>query len=322
MLHRLAQALRTVRHGTHLTRQADLAEYHGTFGERPVAEARYHRQGHREIGAGLVDAHTAHDVDEDVLIVAHHPRMAMQDRQQHGQSIRIEPYCDSSRVCQMGLVQERLHLDEQGPGALARHHDGAAGHALGVALQKDRRGIGHLAQPGLGHGEDPELVHRPVAVLDGAHDPIAAALVALEIEHRVHHVLEHPRPGQHTLLGHMPYQEHCGTGALGVAHELRGGLAELAHRAGGAGQRLAVEGLDRVDHEHPRRLDLGRLQDPLDPGLGQKPQVLVDAAEAMGPERHLLGRLFAAHVETPRLAPGRQRLQEERRLPYPRVAPE
>jgi hypothetical protein len=24
-----------------------------------------------------------------------------------------------------------------------------------------------------------------------------------------------------------------------------------------------LEGLDRVDHEHPRRLDLGRLQDPL-----------------------------------------------------------
>jgi hypothetical protein len=46
------------------------------------------------------------------------------------------------------------------PGALTRHHDRAAGHALGVALQKDRRGIGHLAEPGLGHGEDPELVHR------------------------------------------------------------------------------------------------------------------------------------------------------------------
>ena len=65
----------------------------------------------------------------------------------------------------------------------------------------------HLAQPGVVHREDPEFVDRAEAILDRANDPEMAVALALEIEHRVDHVLEHPRAGQRAFLGDVSDQK-------------------------------------------------------------------------------------------------------------------
>jgi hypothetical protein len=118
-------------------------------------------------------------------------------------------------------------------------------------------------------GEDAEFVDGAEAVLDRAHQPVRAAGLALEIEHGVDHVLQHPRPGQRALLGDMADQEHGGVGELGVAHQLRGALAHLRDGARGRGQGIGEQGLDGVDDQHPRALRraVARM---LDAGLRQQ----------------------------------------------------
>ena len=57
------------------------------------------------------------------------------------------------------------------------------------------RGVGDLAQAVAVHVEDADLVGRPEAVLGCAQDAEGVAAVALKIEHRIDHMLQHPWPG-------------------------------------------------------------------------------------------------------------------------------
>jgi len=72
--------------------------------------------------------------------------------------------------------------------------------------------------------------------------------VAFEVQDGVDDVFEHARPGERAFLGHVPHQHDGGARALGGARQLGGALAHLRHRAGGRGQLVAVDRLDRVDH--------------------------------------------------------------------------
>jgi ABC-type uncharacterized transport system permease subunit len=82
------------------------------------------------------------------------------------------------------------------------------GTGSAVLAQKDRAGVAHALQALFGHRKHADLVHRAKAVLDGAHQAEAAVRVALKVQHRVHHVLQHARAGQRALLGHMADQHH------------------------------------------------------------------------------------------------------------------
>ena len=74
--------------------------------------------------------------------------------------------------------------------------------AAGAAsLEEQGGGVGHRLQARPRHLEDPELVGGAEAVLDGAQRAVEAVAVALELEHRVDHVLEHPGAGDRALLG-------------------------------------------------------------------------------------------------------------------------
>ncbi len=75
------------------------------------------------------------------------------------------------------------------------------GRGLRRAREEDRRWIAHLLESRLRHGEEAELVHRPEAVLGGAHDAVTAAGLALEVQHGVDQVLEHPRARDRAFLG-------------------------------------------------------------------------------------------------------------------------
>ena len=100
-------------------------------------------------------------------------------------------------------IDQRLHLDQQRPAAIARHRDEAPGHRLRVRDRKIADGLRTSRSPRRGHGEEAELFDRPEAILGGAQHAVAAAGVALEIQHRVDQVLEQLRPGDRALLGHV-----------------------------------------------------------------------------------------------------------------------
>ncbi len=76
--------------------------------------------------------------------------------------------------------------------------------------------------------------------------------VALEIQHRVHDMLQHARPGQRAFLGDVADQNDGDVLALGDARQLRGALAHLRHRTGRRSELFGIHGLDRVDHHHVR----------------------------------------------------------------------
>ena len=319
------QPLLAVGHRTDLAGQADLAERHGLVRERPVAQARQHRQQHRQVGRGLLHADAADHVDEHVLVAHRHAAVPVQYRQQHGHAVAFQPDRDPARVGQRRRIDQRLHFHQQRAGALARDHHAAA-RLLRRAGQEDRRRIGHLAQALVAHREHAQLVDRAEAVLERAQHAEAAARVALEVQHGVDHVLEHARAGDAALLGHVADQEHRGAGFLGVAHQARGRFAHLADRTGRGGELLGPQGLHRIGHDQLRPQRRGLFEDALDSGLGQRAEAVERQVEPRGAAGDLRQRLLAGHVQAFQPRAGgrgrhlRQRLQQQRRLADARIA--
>ena len=163
---------------------------------------------------------------------------------------------------------------------------------------------------------------RAEAVLRRAQHPVVLVALAFEVEHRVHHVLEHARAGHRTVLGHVPDQEHRRPRALGVVEQCQGALAHLRHRARAALEVGARQGLDRVHHHrlggHPGR----GLEQRLEVGLAQDEQPLRGLPQSGRAHPHLLLALLAADVEHPAAVarePHRQ-LEQQRALADPGVA--
>ena len=106
-------------------------------------------------------------------------------------------------------------------------------------------------------------------------------------------MLQDPRPGHRTVLGHVPDQDHRDIEALRELHDRAGRLADLAHGARRAGHPLGVEGLDRVDHAGmgPLRLEGG--EERLDGGLRQGGHREGSFAEPLGAQPDLRRGLLA-----------------------------
>jgi hypothetical protein len=104
------------------------------------------------------------------------------------------------------------------------------------------------------HLEDPDLVGGAEAVLHRPQHAIRVVLLALEVEHGVHQVLEHARPGQRPFLGHVANQERRDATSLGERHQAGAALAHLGHAARRGLDVGQKDGLDRV-HDQGTRLD-------------------------------------------------------------------
>jgi hypothetical protein len=173
-----------------------------------------------------------------------------------------------------------------------------------VLRQEQRRRIRDAAQAAVGHREHAELVDRAEAVLERAHQPEGRVRVALEVEHRVDHVLEHARARERALLGHVADHAPRDAGLLGEARELRRALAHLRDRARRRLQLLGVQRLDRVD-DRDRGLAASMRGDTRSSWISASSgtSAAVDA-EAPRAQRDLRGRLLAAHVEHRQRATG------------------
>ena len=96
-----------------------------------------------------------------------------------------------------------------------------------MAQQLLRR-IRHNLHSGFRHLENAQLIDRPEAVFDRAQQPIFLLTVALEVQHDVHHVFQHSRPGNRAVLRHMPDKENRRAALLAQAHDLARAFANLA----------------------------------------------------------------------------------------------
>jgi hypothetical protein len=95
-------------------------------------------------------------------------------------------------------------------------------------------------------------------------------------------------------LGDVAHEEDRHALLLGHAQQLRRALAHLAHAAGGRGQRVGVDGLDRIDHHQPRPELADVLQDRFEVGLG------VDVEVGLWMPRRLGAQLELARALPPR----------------------
>ena len=144
--------------------------------------------------------------------------------------------------------------------------------------------------------------------------------VALELQHAVDEVLEHPRPGDRAVLRHVADEERGDAVLLRDAQQAARRLAHLRDRAGRRADLLRPERLHRVDHADGRPLALERLADDVELGLREDLDP-VAAAEAGGAQLHLRHRLLAGDEERPPLERDRaERVQQQRRLADARLA--
>ena len=247
--------------------------------------------------------------------------MAMQHGQQHGQAVLVQAQGDAPRVGQVAGIDQRLHFHQHRPGAFPGGHHHATGHRLLSTGEKDRRGVGDLLEALVGHAEYAQLVDRAEAVLHRPQQAQTAIGLALEIEHRVDHMLEHARPGQGAFLGDVADEEDRRAALLGKAHQQRRALADLGHAARCRLQLLGEDGLDRVDDHDLGLLGAGGGDDRLYAGLGHHLEPVLRQVQATGAHGDLLLRFLAGDIQRREaLSDGAERLQEDRGLADARVA--
>ena len=265
--------------------------------QRPVLERRKDCEHDREVGGRLGDAHPADRIDEHVLVVGLDAGMPVQHRQQQRQAGCVQADGEPPRLRRVRRIDQRLDLDEHRTTAFLRHQHAGARHRLRMLRQEQRGRVADDAQAAVGHCEDPQLVDRAEAVLDGAHEAEGGMVVALEVEHGVDHVLQHAWPGERAFLGDVADHDHGDALLLGHAGQLGRAIAHLCHRPRRRLQLLGEHRLDRVDNHHRRSMLLDRGTDPLQRYLRQHRQARTVDAQPVGAQRHLAERLLAGDVE-------------------------
>ena len=154
-------------------------------------------------------------------------------------------------MSELGRVHQGLYLQQQHARPLPYHGDGTAGDIAVATGKKNRRRIAYLPQAAFGHGEKAELVGRAESVLDRADHPVTTVAFALEVEHRVNHVLQNPRPRNGAFLGNVADENNRRVPFLGELHQARGAVSDLRDASRCRLQRIGVHGLDGID-DHDR----------------------------------------------------------------------
>ena len=174
---------------------------------RTVRRRRRQSRRHRQIRRRLTDPQSTGDVQINVVRVQPQPAARFQHRQQHRQPPAIPPDHRPARRSAGVRRQQRLHLHQHRARTLQPGEHRTARDIAPPLRQKQRRGIGNLRQTDIGHLKHADFVGGAKAVLHPAQNTELMPAVAFKIQHRIHHVLQHPRPGDRALFGHMPNQD-------------------------------------------------------------------------------------------------------------------
>ena len=87
------------------------------------------------------------------------------------------------------------------------------------------------------HGVDQHILARAEAVLEHAKQTMGMLPVSLEIEHRIHHMLQQLGTGYLTVLGDVPHQEE---GRVALPCGLDAFSGHGAHLGNAAGQAVSA----------------------------------------------------------------------------------
>ena len=166
-----------------------------------------------------------------------------------------------------------------------------------MLAEKNGAGVGHAFKAFFGHGKNANLVDRAEAVFDGAHQAKLAVGIALEIQHRIDHVLQHARPRQRAVLGHVAHQHDGSATGLGRARQVRCALTHLGHRARRTGELLGIDRLYGVDHRDIRAVRSQGCKDFFQLDFRQHFDLGPVQPQAARAQCHLCATFFAGHVQ-------------------------
>ena len=305
-------------HGADLARETDLAGETGAAVDGEVDAGGEHGADDGQVDGRIADAQSAGDVEEDVLLDQLEPGALLEYGQKHVHAPQIEARGTALRRGIDGAADERLCLDEERPHTFDGRGDGHAAQPFVVLCQEQLRGVVDLAQATLPHFVDPQLGGAAEAVLDAAQDAVHVLPVALELQHRVHDVLQNLRPGQAPFLIDMPDHEDRRARLLGELEDGRAALPDLRDAARRRLGRLGVHRLDRVDDHQVGLEAIGVGDDLLEVRLAIDVAVrhLLGAVggEAVSAHLELAGALLAGDVERVEVGEAEDGLEDEGRL--------
>ena len=286
-----------VGHGAALACQPQLTDDNEIVGYHTVGQGGHQGGGDGQIRRRLSDGQTADNVHVDVVLVEFQPQPLFQHRQNEAHAVVFHAVARPTGGGEDRGGDECLDLSDQGTGALNGTQGAVARHVLGTSREQHFRGVGHLLQAFVGHLEYADLVGGTVAILHRADDAVGLLALALEVEHRVHHVLQHLGACDTALLVDVTHQKHGNTLALGLIDKGQRTFPYLSNTAGGGVDLVGVDGLDGVqDHDVGPDL-LGLLQNVLQIGLGQDVQMLSRHPQPLGAELELAAGFLARDVE-------------------------
>ena len=183
-----------------LAAEADLAAGHQVVGDGRPCAADTSASASAEVGARLDDLHAAghHRVDVGLAADAH-PRGCSSTASTSASRPLSSPWADRRGVREGRLGTTRACTSTSSGRCPSR--TGATTEPAMPGRRSARNsadGSGTPARPALGHLEQAELVGGAEAVLHGPQQAQGVVALALEGEHRVDEVLEHPRarPGR------------------------------------------------------------------------------------------------------------------------------
>ena len=230
--------------------------------DRPVAQARQHREHRGQVGRGLADAHAAHDVDEHVLARRWRCRRA-------GAAPRAAARAGSTRI-----RPRRAAATCPGASSTSACTSTSSGRLPSRATVTTLPGTGVSCRDRK-IADGLRTSFRPCSAI--ANTPISFAapkrfLTARTTRKRLPGSLSKYStvstmcsrmrgPAISPSLVTCPMMSTAVPDVLGVPHQPRRGLAHLHRRAGRRLRQFRVHGLDRVDHEHPRARRLRLLDD-------------------------------------------------------------
>ena len=143
----------------------------------------------------------------------------LQHRQQQTHPVVIHTGGGTPRHGQLTSGHQGLNLQQDGPRALHGAGHNRTGRLLGATIQHKLRRVLNFRQARLPHFKDADLIGRSETVLHSPQDSIGCMPVALEVQHRIHHMLQHTGTRHRTFLGHMAHDENGNAQALGQLHQ-------------------------------------------------------------------------------------------------------
>ena len=227
---RLADALLYTADGTYLATQSHLACHADTGVYGGVHIAGKHGGYDTEVEGRVGDAQTSGYVQEDVLLCQLEAHTFLQNGKEHVQALAVETY--GATLCRAvgGGGDECLGLYEEGTHTLYGGGYGHTGESFAIVGKEQFGGVGNLAEAVVPHLVDAQLGGAAEAVLYASEDAVHIVLVALELKHGVHDVLQHLGTCQGTLLGDVADEQDADTSRLGIAQQGGGTFPYLGER--------------------------------------------------------------------------------------------